>query len=80
MLLSRHLINLKVSTKICYTLQLTQLEKLNLTRELAELKTQPQDINNRGNSLFAEVEDRRVLAEKKLIRYVIFLICVMCND
>ena len=49
-----------------------------LNAELQEFRTQPQDTNRFGNSLFAEVEDKRVLAEKKLIRY---LLCfVLCKD
>ncbi|CAK8678937.1 protein Spindly-like [Clavelina lepadiformis] len=47
-----------------------------LNAELQEFRTQPQDTNRFGNSLFAEVEDKRVLAEKKLISFQVKYRCL----
>lgn len=49
------------------TLELCREECRELQVELNILKLQPNDPNSRGNSLFAEVEDKRVQAEKNLI-------------
>nr|XP_039261184.1 protein Spindly-like [Styela clava] len=48
-------------------LELCREECRELQAELNILKLQPNDPNSRGNSLFAEVEDKRVQAEKNLI-------------
>lgn len=47
-------------------MQELQEEKATLNSELNSLKCHPGNVNKRGNSLFAEVDDKRISVSNKL--------------